>query len=63
MGAGLVSPVRYSSTDMIYTPSAPGTPRLRELIDAGRSADEVADQFQAEAEAFAKERVKYFLYN
>lgn len=40
-----------------------GTPRLRELIDAGRSADEVADQFQAEAEAFAKERVKYFLYN
>jgi uncharacterized protein YbbC (DUF1343 family) len=39
-----------------------GTPRLRELIDAGLSADDVADAFQAETDAFAKERVKYWLY-
>ena len=39
-----------------------GTPRLRELLDAGKSADEVADAFEAEAAAFAQARKPHLLY-
>lgn len=39
-----------------------GTPRLRELFDAGKPPDEIADVFEAEAAAFAKTRTPYLLY-
>ena len=39
-----------------------GTPRLRELLDAGASVDDVANAFAPEAAAFAQARAKYLLY-
>lgn len=39
-----------------------GTPRLRELFDEGKSPDDIADAFEAEAAAFAETRKPYLLY-
>jgi uncharacterized protein YbbC (DUF1343 family) len=39
-----------------------GTPRLRELFDEGKSPDDIADAFEAEAASFAETRKPYLLY-
>ena len=40
-----------------------GTPRLREMLDAGRPAAEVSAAFEAEASRFEQSRRPYLLYN
>ena len=39
-----------------------GTPRVREMIDAGLPADAIAAAFEADAAAFRKTRAPYLLY-
>ena len=40
-----------------------GTPRLRQLLDAGTPPDDVADAFVAEAAAFERARAPFLLYD
>jgi uncharacterized protein YbbC (DUF1343 family) len=48
---------RKSSIDRLA-----GTPRLREMIDAGKSVDEIVRAWEKELKAFDSVRAKYVLY-